>query len=56
MKLIPELYFLGLTYFTKSATIFNTMFYYTQTSFILGSNSYNEPFNVIKNKPYFSEK
>lgn len=33
MKLISKLYFWGLTYFTISATIFNTMFYYTQTSF-----------------------
>lgn len=33
MKLISKLYFWGLTYFTMSTTIFNTTFYYTQTSF-----------------------
>ena len=31
------------------------MFYYTDFIF-LSSNSYSKPYNVIKNKPYFSEK
>ena len=55
MKLISKLYFGGLTYFTIFTTIFNTMFYYTDFIF-LSSNSYSKPYNVIKNKPYFSEK